>query len=52
VRSPGHVSNDLGVLGPLIIKEDKLGRLFFYLRFNIDFSFSLVVVTMVNKIVN
>jgi hypothetical protein len=52
VRSLGYVSNNLGVLGLLIIKEDRLRRLFFYLRSNIDFSFSLIVVTIVNKIVN
>jgi hypothetical protein len=46
------VSNNLRVLGLLIIKEDKLRRLSFYLRFNIDFSFSLIVVTIVNKIVD
>jgi hypothetical protein len=52
VRSPRHVSNDLGVLRPLIIKEDGLRRLSFYLRSNIDFSFSLIVVTIINKIVD
>jgi hypothetical protein len=52
MRSPRHVSNYLGVLGPLIIQEDRLGRLSFHPRSNIDFSFSLVAASMVDEIVN
>jgi hypothetical protein len=49
MRSPRHVSN---YLGPLIIQEDRLGRLSFHPRSNIDFSFSLVAASMVDEIVN